>query len=47
MWSGRREKLADTCGLRFTVAFDSRPATFAEVIRAWQGDLVFRSLLLG
>ena len=47
MWSGRSEELADACGLRFAVAFDSRPATFAEVIRAWQGDLGFRSLFIG
>lgn len=43
MWSARSEELADACGQRFAVAFDARPATFAEVIRAWQGDAGFRS----
>lgn len=43
MWSVRIEELADARGLRFAVALDARPATFAEVIRAWQGDAGFRS----
>lgn len=47
MWSTRSEELADARGLRLAVAlavaFDSRPAMFAEVIRAWQGDAGFRS----
>lgn len=43
MWSARIEELADARGLRFAVALDARPATFAEVIRAWQGDASFRS----
>jgi len=44
MWSSRSEELADACGLRFAVAFDSRPATFAQIIRAWQSESGFRSL---
>jgi hypothetical protein len=35
--------LAGVRGLRITFAVDSRPATFAEVITAWQGDAAFRS----
>lgn len=43
MWTAHSEELEDGRGLRFIVAYDSRPATVAEVIRAWQGDAVFRS----
>ena len=43
MWSMQSEDLAGARGLRGTVAVDSHPATFAEVITAWQGDSVFRS----
>ena len=43
MWSMQSEELAGVRGLRGTVAVDSRPATFADVITAWQGDSVFRS----
>jgi len=43
MWSMQSEELAGARGLRVTVAVDSHPATFAEVITAWQGDSVFRS----
>jgi len=43
MWSAQREEMVDARGLRFAVALDSRPATVAEVIRAWQGDAGFRS----
>src|SRR4051812_12837412 len=44
MWTARSEELAGPRGLRFTVIHDSRPATFAEVVRGWQGDAAFRSL---
>ena len=44
MWAARSEALHNALGLRFGVMFDSRPATFAEVIRAWQMDAGFRSL---
>lgn len=44
MWDARSEELADARGLRFTVARDSRPATFAEVLVAWQDDADFRTL---
>jgi hypothetical protein len=43
MWSARSEELTDTRGLWFAVALDTHPATFAEVIRGWQGDAGFRS----
>lgn len=43
MWNATSEELADSRGLRFFVTLASRPATFAEVIRAWQGDERFRS----
>ena len=43
MWTIQSEKLADACGLRFAVDLDSRPATVADVLRAWQGDAGFRS----
>src|SRR5262245_18046487 len=44
MWAARREELSDARGLRFTVTLDSRPATVAEVIRAWQHEANYRSL---
>lgn len=44
MWTARSEKLPDSRGLRFLVDADARPASFADVIRAWQGDACFRSL---
>jgi hypothetical protein len=43
MWDFCSEELPDARGLRFIVKLDSRPATFGEVIRAWQGDADFRS----
>jgi hypothetical protein len=44
MWTAQSERLADARGVRFALALDSRPATFAEVFRGWQGDAGFRSL---
>src|SRR5262249_33445550 len=44
MWTARSEELADARGLRFAVDRDSRPATFADVLRGWQGDAGFRTL---
>ena len=43
MWSARSEELPDARGLRFAVFIYTRPATYAEVIHAWQGDAGFRS----
>ena len=44
MWTARSEKLADARGLWFAIDRAARPATFAEVLRGWQGDAAFRSL---
>lgn len=44
MWSPRHESLPNLRGLRFTLLLDSRPATFADVLQAWQSDADFRSL---
>jgi len=44
MWTARSEELADVCGLRFAFDLDSRPATFADVLRGWKSDADFRSL---
>lgn len=43
MWSAQREQLPNIRGMRFVVTRDSRAASFAEVIRAWQMDAGFRS----
>lgn len=43
MWNTRREPLPDARGSRFPVYLDARPATFAEVIHAWQTDADFCS----
>ena len=42
MWSANIEELHTRCGLRYSVTHDSRPATFAEAVQAWQTDLGFR-----
>jgi hypothetical protein len=44
MWTVRSEELTGARGLRFTLTLDSRPASFADVLRGWQGDEGFRSL---
>jgi hypothetical protein len=43
MWTTRSEKLTGSRSLRFAVDLDSRPATFVDVLRAWQEDAGFRS----
>ena len=43
MWTARLEELPAGRGRRYTVGLDARPATFAEVIRAWQDDAGFRA----
>jgi hypothetical protein len=47
MWAARSEQLATGRVVRLGLTFDSRPASFADVIRAWQGDAAFRSLFNG
>ena len=44
MWTARSEELAGARGLRFVLTLDSRPASFADVLRGWQGDAGFRAL---
>jgi hypothetical protein len=44
MWAFRSEQLTGRRDLRLAVDLGSRPATFADVLRGWQGDAVFRSL---
>jgi hypothetical protein len=44
MWSTRSEALPRVRGLRFAVDLDSRPATFADVLRGWREDADFRRL---
>jgi hypothetical protein len=44
MWKFRSEELRGGCGLRFAVDLGARPATFADVLRGWQGDAAFRAL---
>lgn len=44
MWNAEREELPGRRGLRLTIALDSRPASFGEVIQAWQYDKDFRSM---
>jgi hypothetical protein len=43
MWTVRSEELPGACGLRFNIAHDSQPASFSQVIHAWQNDAGFRS----
>ncbi len=44
MWTARTEELVDARGVRFALALDSRPATFADVVRGWQVDANFRAV---
>jgi hypothetical protein len=44
MWSFRSQQLPGKRGMRFAVDFDSQPASFADVLRAWQEDAGFRSV---
>lgn len=44
MWTVQSDELAEIRGQRFTIALASRPATFGDVILAWQHDADFRSL---
>ena len=43
MWGFRSERLPGDRGLRFAADFGPRPASFAEVVRAWQDDATFRA----
>ena len=43
MWSFRSELLRGIRGQRFFAELDARPASFAEILRAWQDDAAFRS----
>ena len=44
MWTYRSEDLTEERGLRFFVDLDAKPATFADVLRGWQGDAMFRAM---
>ena len=44
MWTTESEKLPGGRGLRLAITLNSRPASFADVIQAWQNDGGFRSL---
>jgi hypothetical protein len=44
MWTTQTHPLPHHRGLRFTLACDSQPATFADVLRAWRSDEEFRVL---
>jgi hypothetical protein len=44
MWTVCSEELGEASGLRMVFALDARPATFADVFRAWRDDAGFRSL---
>ncbi|MGL4462403.1 MAG: DUF6940 family protein [Planctomycetia bacterium] len=43
MWTAGSEKLNDGCGLRFTIALNSVPASVADVLRGCRDDPAFRS----
>jgi hypothetical protein len=44
MWSFHSEELPGKRCMRFAVNLDSQPASFADVLRAWQDDAGFRSM---
>ncbi len=47
VWTTRSEELTNMRGLRFFVDLDAEPATFSDVIRGWQDDVVFRAMFNG
>src|SRR5262245_21551542 len=42
MWTTESEELDDGQGRRFLLQVETQPATFANVLHAWQGDASFR-----
>lgn len=42
MWSSRSEQLLDGRSLRYSIHRDGSPATFVDVMQAWQSDSEFR-----
>lgn len=44
MWSVRSTQLTETNGLKFFIDLNEKPASFADVLRAWQNDANFRIL---
>jgi hypothetical protein len=46
MWTSRSEPTTDGRLLRVTIDFDTSPVSYAEVLRRWQQDAVFRSLFI-
>jgi len=46
MWTTTSEKVAGGRGLRFVVALNAAPVSYAEVLRRWQTDDEFRSFFL-
>jgi len=44
MWTARREEIPNSRGQRVVLALNSQPATYADVVRGWQGDANLRSL---
>ncbi len=43
MWTAQREELPNARGLRFTLARDTGPAAYADVLAGWQNDASFRT----
>ena len=47
MWTARSEKLANGRIVRVSIALDSSPVSYADVLRLWQRDEDFRSFFMG
>jgi hypothetical protein len=47
MWQVKKEKLLDVRGAHYSISRDSLPASFAEVVDAWQNDDSFSDLFNG
>jgi hypothetical protein len=43
MWTSREEALLGPSGVRYEIAFNDRPATFGDLVDAWQQNEEFRS----
>ena len=43
MWTNRTKMLPESSGVRYEIAFKEQPATFGDVLQAWQDNDRFRS----
>src|SRR5262245_33685072 len=47
MWTSQSEQLTEIRGLRYSILLNAKPATFADALRSWQDESIFRSMFNG